>query len=66
MQLRSKCYTYPVITENADFYDNSSFVSDVEHVLDGFNIKLTLKAELHNPELEEMLCRNEVLYAHHI
>ena len=66
MQLRSKCYTYPVITENADFYDNSSFVSDVEHVLDGFNIKLTLKAELHNPKLEEMLCRNEVLYAHHI
>ena len=66
MQLRSKYYTYPVITEDADFYEESSFTSDVEQVLDGYNIKLKLKAELINPELEEMLKKEEVLIAHHI
>ena len=66
MQLRSKYYTYPVITEDADFYEDSSFTSGVEQVLDGYNIKLKLKAELINPELEEMLKKEEVLIAHHI
>lgn len=66
MQLRSKYYTYPVITEDADFYENSSFSSDVEQMLDGYNVRLKLKAELENPELEEMLEKEEVMYAHHI
>lgn len=66
MQLRNKYYTYPVITEDADFYEDSSFSSDVEQLLDGYNIKLKLKAEVVNPELEEMLKREEVMFAHHI
>ena len=66
MQLRSKYYTYPVITEDADFYVDSSFTSDVEQVLDGYNIKLKLKAELVNPELKEKLQNEEVMIAHHI
>ena len=66
MQLRSKYYTYPVITEDEDFYENSSFSSGVEQILDGYNIKLKLKANLDNPELEEMLVREEVMFAHHI
>ncbi len=66
MQLRSKYYTYPVITEDADFYEDSLFSSDVEQLLDGYNVKLKLKAELVNPELEEMLKREEVMFAHHI
>lgn len=66
MQLRSKYYSYPVITEDTDFYVNSSFSSSVEQVADGYNVRLKLKAELVNPELEEMLKKEEVLYAHHI
>lgn len=66
MQLRSKYYTYPVITEDADFYVDSSFSSDVEQILDGYNIRLKLKAELVNPELEEKLKNEEVMFAHHI
>lgn len=66
MQLRSKYYTYPVITEDADFYIDSSFTSNVEQVLDGYNIRLKLKAELVNPELEERLKSEEVMIAHHI
>jgi len=66
MQLRSKYYTYPVITEDTDFYEESLFMSDVEQELDGYNIKLKLKAELVNPELEEMLKKEDVMFAHHI
>lgn len=66
MQLRSKYYTYPVITEDADFYVDSAFSSDVEQILDGYNIRLKLKADLLNPELEDMLKRGEVIFAHHI
>lgn len=66
MQLRSKYYTYPVITEDADFYEDSLFASEVDQELDGYNIKLKLKADLVNPELEEMLEREEVVFAHHI
>lgn len=66
MQLRSKYYTYPVITEDADFYVDSSFSSDVEQALDGYNIRLKLIAELNNPELEAMLKTGEVIFVHHI
>lgn len=66
MQLRNKYYTYPVITENADFYVDSLFKTSVEQELDGYNIRLKLKAELVNPELEELLSRKDVLIAHHI
>lgn len=66
MQLRSKYYTYPVITDDAEFYIDSHFTSDVEQVLDGYNVKLRLKADLVNPELEKMLKDQDVLFAHHI
>lgn len=66
MQLRSKYYTYPVITDDAYFYVDSSFSSSVEQINDGYNIKLKLKAELINPELENMLKNQEVMFAHHI
>lgn len=66
MQLRSKYFTYPVITEDADFYVDSSFTSDVEQKIDGYNIRLVLKANLVNPELEKMLLTEDVMVAHHI
>lgn len=66
MQLRSKFYTYPVITEETDFYIDSSFETDVEQIVDGYNIKLVLKAKMVNPELEELLAKGKVMFAHHI
>ncbi|RRC92653.1 hypothetical protein EII25_03000 [Erysipelotrichaceae bacterium OH741_COT-311] len=66
MQLRSKYFTYPVITEEADFYVNSSFESSVEHKMDGYNIRLILRAKLVNRELEDLLSKEVVMIAHHI
>lgn len=66
MQLRSKYYTYPVIADDTDFYVDSSFTSSVEQTIDGFNIRLKIKSELINPELQNMLKTGEVIFAHHI
>ena len=66
MQLRSRFYTYPVITDETDFYVDSSFETDVEQIVDGYNIKLVLRAKLVNPELENMLHEEKVMFAHHI
>ena len=60
MQLRSKYYTYPVITEDADFYIDSSFTSDVDQDIDGYNIVLILRYELKNPGLEELMKSGKV------
>lgn len=66
MQLKSRYFTYPVISTGNNFYADSSFKTDVESSLDGYNINFSLKAKLQNKELEEMLEKGEVIIAHHI
>ncbi|MCR5206769.1 MAG: hypothetical protein K6E47_17200 [Lachnospiraceae bacterium] len=66
MQLRSKYFTYPVIVDGGDFYVNSSFTTDAEKEMQGYDIKFTLSANLHNPRLEEMLKNGDVAVVHHI
>ena len=55
MQLRNKYFTYPVIIADGDFYVDSYFDSDVDQIIDGYNIKLVLTANLINKELEYLL-----------
>lgn len=66
MQLRSKYYTYPVIIEGGDFYSDSSFETDAEKEMVGYDIKFILTAKLVNPQLEDMLKSNKVSIIHHI
>ena len=66
MQLRSKYYTYPVIIEGGDFYSDSSFETDAEKEMVGYDIKFSLTAKLVNPQLEDMLKSKKVSIIHHI
>ena len=66
MQLRNRFYPYPVIVEGGDYYADSSFSSDVEQEKEGYNVKLTLKAELKDDKLLKMIEDGDILYAHHI
>ena len=66
MRLRSKYYPYPVIIENGGYYEKSTFVTKLTHVMDGFNIKLTIETELQDTKLNEMLNNGDIVYAHHI
>lgn len=66
MQLRSKYYTYPVLSAGTDAYSNSTFTSDVDQCVDGYNIKLVMRAEVHNAKLEEMLAAGDITVVHHI
>ena len=66
MQLRNRFYPYPVIVEGGDYYPDSSFSSYVEQVMEGYNVKLTLSAELNDAKLLEMIESGDAVYAHHI
>lgn len=66
MQLRNKYYPYPVIVEDGDYYESSSFSSFVVQTMEGYNIKLTFKAELNDQLLQKMIDERTVIYAHHI
>ncbi len=66
MQLRNKYYTYPVIIEGGDYYIDSSFETDAEKEMLGYDIKFSLSVKLKNPKLEQMLSDGEVAIVHHI
>lgn len=63
---RNRFFTYPVLSNEKACYVNSSFNSEVESSLEGYNLKLVLKAHLKNKELEAMLDENTVMIVHHI
>ena len=66
MQWKSKYFTYPVIVQGEDFYIGSSFETNAEREVIGYDIKLSLTAKLINPQLEKMLRTNEISILHHI
>lgn len=66
MQLRNKYYPYPVIIEDGDYYVNSSFDTDVEQGIEGYNVKLALKSELVNDELQTLMDEGKVEIVYHI
>lgn len=66
MQLRNKYYPYPVIIEDGDYYENSSFDSTVDQEMDGYNVKLRLKTSLNDKLMKEMITKGQLMYAHHI
>lgn len=66
MQLRNKLFPYPVIIAGGNYYENSSFVSNVKQQFDGYNVKLKLSVTLDNSEMEEYIKKGSAIYAHHI
>lgn len=66
MQLKNRYYPYPVIEAGNDSYVNSSFESEVEQIRDGYTIKLIIKVNLVNDEIEKLIKNGEVIIIHHI
>lgn len=66
MQLRNRYYTYPVIVEGGDYYDNSEFSSSVNQEMEGYDAKITITVELNDTLLLQKIEQGEVVYAHHI
>lgn len=63
-KLRNKIYTYPVLSAGNDAYVNSAFSSSLECKDEEYKLTLTLKAELKNDELADMLKQGEVEIVH--
>ena len=67
MQLKSKYYPYPVIVEDGEYYEGSSFTSNIlEYTNEGYNFRIKIEAKLKDDQLLEMIERGDVLYSHHI
>src|SRR5690554_2491218 len=66
MQIRHKYFPYPVISEDNDSYENSSFITDTSSIKDGYNIKLILKSNVDNPTILKMIDKEELEFVHHI
>lgn len=66
MRLRNRFYTYPVIDTGNEFYVDSSFETDADCTLDGYNIKMSLSADLKNEGLERLVREGKAEYIHHI
>ncbi|WP_430886145.1 hypothetical protein [Fusibacter sp. JL216-2] len=66
MRLRSKYFTYPVISAENDSYSDCIFNTDVSHEMDGYNVKLKFAIEFNNKELLDMIENGDAEYVHHI
>lgn len=66
MQLRNKFYAYPVLTDGGNYYENSSFATDVTQSMDGYAIRLSISSVLNDSVLTDMIHENLIQYAHHI
>lgn len=66
MQLRNKYYPYPVLVEGGEYYSNSTFTTSLRQQMDGYNIRLSIKSELTDKLLMEMVTLGDVVFVHHI
>ena len=65
MQLRNKIYPYPVITEDGDYYRDSTFTSSVSQTIEGYDIKISISTSLNDEKIRSMIANGDLLYVHH-
>lgn len=66
MQIRNRYYPYPVVAECNDSYVDTVFISDVDVVKEGYNIKFNFKADINNDMINELISDGEATFVHHI
>ena len=66
MRLRNRCYTYPVLSNDSNYYIGSAFVNDVDMINRGFEVTFYFKVNIDNDELEQMLNDGDIVIVHHI
>lgn len=65
MQIRHKYYTYPVLSDNSDAFENVNFESDVDYTNEGYYVKFTLNAKINDDTIIELINTGEASYVHH-
>lgn len=66
MQIRNRYYSYPVMVEDGEYYEENTFESSVAQQMEGYNVKLLLDASLQDVLLRKLIDAGEVVIAHHI
>jgi len=66
MDIRSKLYPYPVLSQDTDDYEESSFHTVIAPERDGYYLRIGCRSELVNDELVAMLADGKVKFAYHL
>lgn len=65
MEIRQKLYPYPVLANYSDDYVDSSFQVDIQLANDGYDVKVTLEANLSCSALDALIFEGRAVYAYH-
>ena len=66
MLIKHRYYPYPVVAEGNDSYVDTVFTSDVDVIKEGYNIKFTLKADINNDTINQLISEGKASFVHHI
>lgn len=66
MQLKNKIYPYPVLGQDFNGYENSSFNTVVQHNFSKENITINIECDLNDEFLFSLLKNGDISYVHHI
>ncbi|MBR0413157.1 MAG: hypothetical protein IJI47_06290 [Eubacterium sp.] len=65
MQIRHKYYTYPIVANNSDSFENVQFETDAEYCTEGYDVKFTLSASINDESIKELIKSGKASYVHH-
>ena len=67
MNITKRLYTYPVLSEERDDYQNSTFDANVSYKMNGVNsLHLEFNIEMDNPDLQSLIGSGRAEYVIHI
>ncbi len=66
MKHRGKLYSIPVLGKGSDSYKTSTFTTEIEAKRDMHKLVIQFKTQLCNPELEELVKQEKVVFACHV
>lgn len=66
MDIKSRLYPYPVISDFTDDYSNSSFESAISVVKAGYDIKIQFLSELINDHMNLLIKEDKIKFVYHL
>ena len=66
MRINTKYYPYPVIIEGNESYLSAKIESDVDAIVENYDIKFSLKISVNNEEVNDLIRNKKAAFIHHI
>ena len=66
MRINTKYYPYPVVIDGNDSYVSAKIESDVDALIENYDIKFSLRISINNDEINTLIKNEKAAYVHHI